>query len=145
MSELQMDSKRSQSRGRSFPPALPHGTEPSILYQVSAAILSSNALEASALLRYSSNTRTVLTRPQRASRNSQYPPMLQTHCPSQAIPFKEQHFHRTPSESIGNNFTPRAQHMKIDQLQCSRQTPGPSSAIASCILSSWSPIKLCSV
>ncbi|XP_075305326.1 dynein axonemal heavy chain 3 [Odontesthes bonariensis] len=78
----------SQSRGFSFPPPLP---------------LTCNA-EPSELYR------TVL-------RHSHYPPIIQTNSWTLAVPFKEQHHHQTPSESIANNYSPGAQHLKIDKLQ----------------------------
>ncbi|KAH3867058.1 hypothetical protein DPMN_030183 [Dreissena polymorpha] len=33
-----------------------------------------------------------------------------------AAPFKEQKFHRTPSESIANNYTPSASDLKMKDL-----------------------------
>lgn len=33
-----------------------------------------------------------------------------------AVPFKEQRFYHTPSESIANNYTPSASHLKIRRL-----------------------------
>uniref|UniRef100_A0A8D3C251 AAA+ ATPase domain-containing protein n=1 Tax=Scophthalmus maximus TaxID=52904 RepID=A0A8D3C251_SCOMX len=40
-----------------------------------------------------------------------------------AVPFKEQRHHRTPTESIANNYSPNAHELKIDKLQPRRQTP----------------------
>lgn len=33
-----------------------------------------------------------------------------------AAPFKEEKFHRTPSESIANNYTPSASDLKLKDL-----------------------------
>ncbi|XP_035537407.1 dynein heavy chain 3, axonemal [Morone saxatilis] len=55
-------------------------------------------------------------------RHSHYPPILQTNSWTLAAPFKEQHLHRTPTESIGNNYSPRAQGLKMTELQHRRHT-----------------------
>ncbi|KAF0024691.1 hypothetical protein F2P81_023493 [Scophthalmus maximus] len=57
------------------------------------------------------------------STHSQYPPILQTDSMTVAVPFKEQRHHRTPTESIANNYSPNAHELKIDKLQPRRQTP----------------------
>ncbi|KAK0140700.1 Dynein heavy chain 3, axonemal [Merluccius polli] len=58
---------------------------------------------------------------QRFQRLSQYPPIVQDpSCWTRAAPYKEQRHHRTPSESIGNNYSPRACDLKVQQL---RQRP----------------------
>uniref|UniRef100_A0A672RW76 Uncharacterized protein n=1 Tax=Sinocyclocheilus grahami TaxID=75366 RepID=A0A672RW76_SINGR len=49
--------------------------------------------------------------------NSQYPPLLQNHSRTLAVPYKELRHHRSPSESIGNNYSPRGQNLKIQHLQ----------------------------
>ncbi|KAK5855256.1 hypothetical protein PBY51_005374 [Eleginops maclovinus] len=54
---------------------------------------------------------------QLVSKHSHYPPILQTNSWTPAVPFKEQHHYCTPSESIGNNYSPRAQYLKIIKLQ----------------------------
>ncbi|XP_069555861.1 dynein axonemal heavy chain 3 [Brachyistius frenatus] len=51
------------------------------------------------------------------SRHGHHPPILQTNSRTLAGPFKEQHHHRTPSESIGNNYSPQTQELRISQLQ----------------------------
>ncbi|GAA6232467.1 dynein heavy chain 3, axonemal [Lates japonicus] len=56
------------------------------------------------------------------SRHSHYPPILQFGSWTLAVPFKEQRHHRTPSESIANNYSPRAQDLRINKLQQRRQT-----------------------
>ncbi|KAE8282147.1 Dynein heavy chain 3, axonemal Axonemal beta dynein heavy chain 3 [Larimichthys crocea] len=50
-------------------------------------------------------------------RHSHYPPILQTSSWTLAVPFKEQHLHRTPSECIGSNYSPRAQALKLVNLR----------------------------
>lgn len=49
---------------------------------------------------------------------------------TRAAPFKEEKFHRTPSESIANNFTPTASNLKIRHLR--RRTK--SHCILCCLL-----------
>ena len=39
---------------------------------------------------------------------------------TQAAPFKEQKYHRTPSESIANNYTPTASDLKLKDLPKAR-------------------------
>jgi len=39
---------------------------------------------------------------------------------TQAAPFKEQKYHRTPSESIANNYTPTASDLKLKDLPKTR-------------------------
>ncbi|CAG5890773.1 unnamed protein product [Menidia menidia] len=53
-------------------------------------------------------------------RHSHYPPILQRGSWTLAVPFKEQHHHQTPSESIGNNYSPAAKHLRISKLQYRR-------------------------
>ncbi|XP_056119629.1 dynein axonemal heavy chain 3 [Rhinichthys klamathensis goyatoka] len=55
--------------------------------------------------------------------NSQYPPILQNHSRTLAIPYKELRHHRTPCESIGNNYSPRGQNLKIKHLHGRRHSP----------------------
>ncbi|XP_043082022.1 dynein axonemal heavy chain 3 [Puntigrus tetrazona] len=50
-------------------------------------------------------------------RNGRYPPLLQNHSRTLAVPYKELRHHRSPSESIGNNYSPRGQNLKIQHLQ----------------------------
>eukprot|EP00057_Strongylocentrotus_purpuratus_P008145 XP_011662619.1 PREDICTED: uncharacterized protein LOC105437570 [Strongylocentrotus purpuratus] len=49
-------------------------------------------------------------------KHSEHPPIMQGNSWTLAAPFKEQKFHRTPSESIANNYTPSASHLKIKSL-----------------------------
>lgn len=71
-------------------------------------------------------------------RHSHYPPILQTSSWTLAVPFKEQHLHRTPSECIGSNYSPRAQSLKISKLKNRRHTLRQASAkpAGPCIFSS---------
>ncbi|XP_030596674.1 dynein heavy chain 3, axonemal isoform X2 [Archocentrus centrarchus] len=52
-----------------------------------------------------------------ALRHSSYPPILITNSRTLAVPYKELRYHRTPSESVGNNFSPTAKDLKINQLR----------------------------
>ncbi|XP_072168572.1 dynein axonemal heavy chain 3-like [Diadema setosum] len=49
-------------------------------------------------------------------KHSEHPPIMQGNSWTLAAPFKEQKFHRTPSESIANNYTPSASHLKLKSL-----------------------------
>ncbi|XP_070580768.1 dynein axonemal heavy chain 3-like [Ptychodera flava] len=49
-------------------------------------------------------------------RNSEHPPIMKGTSWTLAAPFKEQKYHRTPSESIANNYTPTASDLKIKSL-----------------------------
>ncbi|XP_056593901.1 dynein axonemal heavy chain 3 isoform X3 [Triplophysa dalaica] len=53
---------------------------------------------------------------QMSVRNSEYPPILQSHSRTLAVPYKELRFHRNPCDSIGNNYRLKAQHLKIEHL-----------------------------
>lgn len=48
--------------------------------------------------------------------NSQHPPLMQSKSWNLAVPFREQRFSHTPSESIANNYTPTANELKIKNL-----------------------------
>ena len=48
--------------------------------------------------------------------NSQHPPLMQTKSWNLAVPYKEQRFFHTPSESIANNYTPSTNQLKIKNL-----------------------------
>uniref|UniRef100_A0A3B1JRX0 Uncharacterized protein n=1 Tax=Astyanax mexicanus TaxID=7994 RepID=A0A3B1JRX0_ASTMX len=59
----------------------------------------------------------------------QFPPLMQNTCRTLAVPYKEVWHCRTPSESIANNYSPRAQHLKIPHLQPAAGDPeGPGGA-----------------
>lgn len=48
--------------------------------------------------------------------NSQHPPLMMSNSWNLAVPFKEQRYSHTPSESIANNYTPSANDLKIKNL-----------------------------
>lgn len=48
--------------------------------------------------------------------NSQHPPLMQSKSWNLAVPFCEQRYSHTPSESIANNYTPTANDLKIKNL-----------------------------
>lgn len=48
--------------------------------------------------------------------NSRHPPLMQTKSWNLAVPFIEQKYSHTPSESIANNYTPSAKNLKIKNL-----------------------------
>ncbi|XP_069503771.1 dynein axonemal heavy chain 3 [Ambystoma mexicanum] len=50
-------------------------------------------------------------------KHSFYPPMMQLTSWTLAAPFKEQRYHRSPSDSIANNYTPTARDLKLGDLQ----------------------------
>ncbi|XP_030626002.1 dynein heavy chain 3, axonemal [Chanos chanos] len=60
-------------------------------------------------------------------RHSHYPPILQNTSWTLAVPLKEQRYHRSPSESIGNNYSPRARNLKVPHLH-HRTSPGDTPA-----------------
>uniref|UniRef100_A0A7N8X0D6 Uncharacterized protein n=1 Tax=Mastacembelus armatus TaxID=205130 RepID=A0A7N8X0D6_9TELE len=70
-------------------------------------------------------------------RHSHRPPILQTNSWTLAVPFKEQHHHRTPSESIANNYSLEAQDLKIMKLhqRWHRVHQSLAKQATSCILS----------
>ncbi|XP_076154944.1 dynein axonemal heavy chain 3 [Alosa pseudoharengus] len=59
-------------------------------------------------------------------RHSQHPPLLQASSWTQAAPFKELRHHRSPSDSIANNYSPSARHLRTSNLL--RRAPGDSAA-----------------
>lgn len=50
------------------------------------------------------------------TKHGKFPPIMKPSSWTKAAPFKETPYHRTPSESIANNFTPSAQDLKIGSL-----------------------------
>ena len=56
-------------------------------------------------------------------RHSEHPPIMNETSWTLAAPFKEKKFHRTPSESIANNYTPSASHLKLRDLAKKRKIP----------------------
>ncbi|KAL8573170.1 Dynein heavy chain 3, axonemal [Nucella lapillus] len=49
-------------------------------------------------------------------RNSEHPPLMRGSSWTLASPFKEQKYHRSPSESIANNYTPSASDLKLRDI-----------------------------
>ncbi|KAM8960487.1 dynein axonemal heavy chain 3 [Pelodytes ibericus] len=49
-------------------------------------------------------------------KHSHYPPLLQGTSWTLAPPFKEQRYHRNPSNSIANNYSPSARSLKLGEL-----------------------------
>lgn len=151
----------SQSRGYSVPPPLPMtcNAEPSELYQVRISLYHISAVEKPDCsdifqVKHSNLCATIhhlniqfVTLSQIVLRHSHHPPILQPNSWNIAVPFKEQHYHRTPSESIGNNYSPRAKDLKIIKLQQRRHTLRQSLAKPAglCILSSSTHISPWSV
>lgn len=103
---------RSQTRAFPFPPLLPlsYDTETSELYQVSKHPLDPPS---PTLL---CQTESLLVS-QMVLRHSRYPPILRTDTRTLAAPFKEQHTHRSSCQSVGNNYSPLAQNLKMVELQ----------------------------
>ena len=48
--------------------------------------------------------------------NSQHPPLMQPKSWNLAVPFREQRYSHTPSESIANNYTPSANDLKVKRV-----------------------------
>jgi len=53
---------------------------------------------------------------QYAVKKTERPPIINTASYTLASPYKEQRHHRTPSESIANNYTPTVQDIKIREI-----------------------------
>ncbi len=49
-------------------------------------------------------------------KHSEHPPLMKGTSWTLAAPYKEQKHHRTPSESIANNYTPSASDLKLKDL-----------------------------
>ncbi|XP_062507706.1 dynein axonemal heavy chain 3-like [Corticium candelabrum] len=49
-------------------------------------------------------------------RHSEYPPIMKHQSWTRAAPYKEEKHHRTPSESIANNYTPTVNDLKLKDL-----------------------------
>ncbi|XP_055507859.1 dynein axonemal heavy chain 3 [Leucoraja erinacea] len=71
--------------------------------------------------------------------HSQYPPIMQDISWPLAIPFKEQRYHRSPSESIGNNYTPTANNLKIKDLTRSCRIHKAVPEMPICTIKYYSP------
>jgi len=53
---------------------------------------------------------------QRIMREREYPPIINVASRTLAAPLKEQQFYRTPSQTIGNNYSPHVQHLRVKGL-----------------------------
>jgi len=49
-------------------------------------------------------------------REREYPPIINAASRTLAAPLKEQQFYRTPSQTIGNNYSPHVQHLRVKGL-----------------------------
>ncbi|XP_078413797.1 dynein axonemal heavy chain 3 [Cetorhinus maximus] len=67
-------------------------------------------------------------------RHSRHPPIMQDISWPLAIPFKEQRYYRSPSESIGNNYTPTASNLKIKNLKNAFRADKVAPAMPSCAM-----------
>jgi hypothetical protein len=54
--------------------------------------------------------------------HSQHPPIIQDKSWNIAVPYKEQRFFHTPSESIANNYTPFANNLKLKDISSLTRT-----------------------
>ena len=68
------------------------------------------------------------------NKHGRFPPIMKASSWTKAAPFKETPYHRSPSESIANNFTPSAQNLKIQSLNKIRGKRGKISADSTQIL-----------
>lgn len=50
------------------------------------------------------------------TRNATHPPLMNSFTLTKASPFKEQKYWRSPSQSIGNNFSPNAANLSMQSL-----------------------------
>ncbi|XP_069839891.1 dynein axonemal heavy chain 3 isoform X1 [Dendropsophus ebraccatus] len=55
--------------------------------------------------------------------HSSYPPLMQSKSWTLAAPFKEQRYHRNPSNSIANNYSPTARDLKLGDI--AKKIPSP--------------------
>jgi len=49
-------------------------------------------------------------------REQEYPPIISVTSRTLAAPLKDQRFYRTPSQTIGNNYSPHVQHLRVKGL-----------------------------
>lgn len=61
-------------------------------------------------------------------KHSNYPPLMQSQSWTLAAPFKEQRFHRNPSNSIANNYSPTARDLKLGEIYKKMPSPRPGTA-----------------
>ncbi|XP_048465622.1 dynein axonemal heavy chain 3 [Rhincodon typus] len=71
-------------------------------------------------------------------RHSRHPPIMQDISWPLAIPFKEQRYYRSPSESIGNNYTPTASNLKIKDLKHASRADKTATAMPACAMRYYS-------
>lgn len=75
-------------------------------------------------------------------RNSEHPPIMKGTSWTLAAPFKEEKFHRTPSESIANNYTPSASDLKLKDLpKLTRTKTKCNSLITELLIHIWSKVR----
>ncbi|KAG9476993.1 hypothetical protein GDO78_002401 [Eleutherodactylus coqui] len=60
--------------------------------------------------------------------HSNYPPLMQSKSWTLAAPFKEQRYHRNPSNSIANNYSPTARDLKLGEISKKIPSPRPNTA-----------------
>ena len=53
---------------------------------------------------------------QRIIRDQEHPPIISVTSRTLAAPLKDQRFYRTPSQTIGNNYSPQVQHLRVKGL-----------------------------
>ena len=73
--------------------------------------------------------------------HSQHPPIMKGTSWTLAAPFKEEKYHRTPSESIANNFTPTASGLKIKNLPKRKSQSSPRGKCGTDLL--FGSVKIC--
>ncbi|XP_068100920.1 dynein axonemal heavy chain 3 [Hyperolius riggenbachi] len=61
-------------------------------------------------------------------KHGNFPPLMQSQSWTLAAPFKEQRFHRNPSNSIANNYSPTARNLKLGEISKKATSPRPSTA-----------------
>ncbi|KAJ1097170.1 hypothetical protein NDU88_002296 [Pleurodeles waltl] len=74
-------------------------------------------------------------------KHSFHPPMMQLTSWTLAAPFKEQRYHRGPSDSIANNYTPTARNLKLGELQKKMAAVSPRTSLGSPRQRARSPFK----
>lgn len=77
-------------------------------------------------------------------KHSEHPPLMKGTSWTLAAPYKEQRHHRTPSESIANNYTPSAADLKLKELS-KIKPPKISRGKYICLLSTKSPSPFCTM
>ncbi|EUB58894.1 Dynein heavy chain 3, axonemal [Echinococcus granulosus] len=57
------------------------------------------------------------------NKNADHPPLIAQFTLTRAAPFKDQKFHRPPSQSIGSNYSPAAAKLQLDRLPPQSRLP----------------------